>query len=191
MKKSELENDAIKLLDSLNDDYVIPSSWAVIRPILKFMSVVYVMHLLALVLECVVYPDVVTTGAFLFILAIMFVSCIVLTGFAFLILYSNVNILLCINKDVLGRSLIAGIARRMIKRYFFAMIIFNIISAVVIVFVDKEFIVGYGASWFFSYLIAGISFSTSFNRYMTPAVTATFSKIGEFLSSTKGDKSVA
>ena len=67
----------------------------------------------------------------------------------------------------------------------------NIIVAAILIINGPNNIIYYGLSWFASLMIGNVVFSMSISRYMTPAVTATFSKIGEFLSSSRDGKDVA
>ncbi|EEG0758326.1 hypothetical protein GVB10_004313, partial [Salmonella enterica] len=55
--KSDIENDVKRLMSSLENDYEIPTSWMIIKPIINKMLVVYCMLFLAAIINGVVYYD--------------------------------------------------------------------------------------------------------------------------------------
>ncbi|HCB2859830.1 hypothetical protein [Klebsiella aerogenes] len=184
--KLELEKDAQGLLESLNRDYEIPSSWVVSKFILKCMSVVYVMFILAFTLNSFAYSEGFDIDFLMGLLIYGGGACLLLTGVAFVVLYGHVTMMYCIDREVLRRSIIIKIIKNMLISYSVFLILFNFIMALILIFVGDDYIIGYGLSWFASFLLASMAFSLSIGRYMTPAVTATLSKVGDILSSKNG-----
>ncbi|KAA5922103.1 hypothetical protein F3I27_20420 [Pantoea sp. Bo_2] len=177
--KSEVENDAKIIMESLEADYRIPTSSEIILPLIKVMSVVYLMHVLAVIVNEFVYKDDV------WLLGIgmwLFLSCGILTGMALIMTYGNLSLMMCIPKKVRDESLLFAIGKRKLKVYGYVIVAINVAVGIMLINGDHEFIFGYGASWFVCMLIGGITFSMSMSRYMTPAVVATLDKIRQVVS---------
>ncbi|WP_204354133.1 hypothetical protein, partial [Klebsiella aerogenes] len=98
--KLELEKDAQGLLESLNRDYEIPSSWVVSKFILKCMSVVYVMFILAFTLNSFAYSEGFDIDFLMGLLIYGGGACLLLTGVAFVVLYGHVTMMYCIDREV-------------------------------------------------------------------------------------------
>ncbi|EEL3199977.1 hypothetical protein HAR72_003174 [Salmonella enterica] len=181
--KSDVEADAKEILDSLRKDYEIPSSGKVIYPVIKIMTVVYIMHFLAYLINDVVYQELGRNifGEFTCFL----ISCAVLTIMALMMTYGSLSIVMCIPKKQRDESLLLEIIKKRLRAYFLAVVIINTLTAIVMINVGPGFIVCYGFSWFASFLIGGIVFSMSMSRYMTPAVVAALDKIREVISTEK------
>ncbi|MDV1123185.1 hypothetical protein RZR41_24560 [Raoultella ornithinolytica] len=179
--KSDIEKDARNIIESLQGDYVIPTSSQIITPIIKPMSIIYFMHLLAYAANDFFYNEV--RIDFLGQTTYFFISCGILTLMALIMTYGNLSILMCIPKDVRDSSLLLNLLRDKMKFYGCVMIAINIVVAVVMINIGPGFIVFYGFSWFASILIGGVILSMSMSRYMTPAVVATLDKIREVVSS--------
>ncbi|MEQ4763438.1 hypothetical protein [Klebsiella aerogenes] len=182
-RKSEVELDALKLLSSLNGDYEIPSSWKLVKPVIKVMSVVYFVFFAASVANGIIY---ISEDGFMTLYAGLFfssIACLLLTGAVLVMAYGNLSILMCIQKEVRDRSLLINIGKKKLKTYGFVILVVNIMVAIVLISERSDFIIGYGASWFVCMIIGGITFSMSMSRYMTPAVVATLDKIRQVVSS--------
>ena len=185
--RTDIEKDAEKLMMSLNDDYEIPSSWTVNRPVLKAVSLVLIIMIVASVINSIVYRhsddpmDILFGGVFFSLLA-----SIILSLFALMMTYGNLSILMCIPKDVRDKSLLIGIGKRKLKTYGYVIVAINVVVAIVLISGRSDFIIGYGVSWFVSMIVGGITFSMSMSRYMTPAVVATLDKIRQVVSSGEG-----
>lgn len=110
-------------------------------------------------------------------------SCGILTVMAIMMAYGNLSLLMCIPKKVRKKSLLVNLAKKKLKLYGLIMIVFDIFVAVVLISERSSLIIGYGFSWFASFLIGGVVFSMSMSRYMTPAVVATLDKIRQVVSS--------
>lgn len=178
--KSEVENDAKNIMESLDADYRIPTSSEIILPIIKVMSVVYLMHALAVIVNEFIYKDDV------WLLGIgmwLFLSCGILTGVALIMTYGNLSLMMCIPKKVRDESLLFAIGKKKLKVYGYVIVAINVAVGIMLIDGDHEFIFGYGVSWFVSMIVGGITFSMSMSRYMTPAVVATLDKIRQVVSS--------
>lgn len=184
IRKSDIEKDMENMMSSLNGDYEIPTSWMIVRPVIKLMSIVYIMLFLAALINGFVYFDneypmeLFYGGAFF-----AAVSGVVLTAMALMMTYGNISMLMCIPKDVRDRSLLIGIGKRKLKTYGYVIVAINVVVAIVLISERGDFIIGYGVSWFVSMIVGGITFSMSMSRYMTPAVVATLDKIRQVVSS--------
>lgn len=178
--KSEIEKDAKNLMASLRTDYRIPTSGEIISPVIKVMSVVYFMHIAAIIANEFFHKD----DVWLLGIALwLFLSCGILTVMALMMAYSNLSILMCIQKKVRDDSLLISIGKKKLKIYGFVIVTINVFVAIILITEGHEFILGYGFSWFVCMLVGGLTFSMSMTRYMTPAVVATFDKIREVVSS--------
>lgn len=181
--KSEVENDAKIIMESMEADYKIPTSSEIILPLIKVMSVVYLMHVLAVIVNEFVYKDdvwLLGVGIWLFL------SCGILTGVALIMTYGNLSLMMCIPKKVRDESLLFAIGKKKLKVYGYIIVAINVAVGIMLIDGDHEFIFGYGVSWFVCMLIGGITFSMSMSRYMTPAVVATLDKIRQVVSSGEG-----
>lgn len=54
VKRSDIENDVKMLMQSFKNDYRIPTSGEIISPIIKLMSVVYMMHVVVITVGLIV-----------------------------------------------------------------------------------------------------------------------------------------
>lgn len=184
IRKSDIEKDMENIMSSLNGDYEIPTSWMIVRPVIKLMSIVYIMLFLAALINGFVYFDneypmeLFYGGAFF-----AAVSGVVLTAMALMMTYGNLSMLMCIPKDVRDNSILLNIGKQKLKVYGCVIIAINIFVAIVLISERSDFIIGYGVSWFVCMLVGGIIFSMSMSRYMTPAVVATLDKIRQVVSS--------
>ncbi|MEZ6878352.1 hypothetical protein [Enterobacter sp. KBR-315C3_2022] len=178
--KSDIENDANKIIDSLKKDYRIPTSGEIIFPVIKVMSIVYAMHIIAIFGNEFVYKkDIWFPGVIMWLV----LSCGILTVVALMMTYANLSMLMCIPKDVRDKSILLNVGKQKLKIYGCIIIAINIVVAIVLISERSDFIIGYGFSWFASFLIGGVVFSMSMSRYMTPAVVATLDKIRQVVSS--------
>jgi hypothetical protein len=179
--KSDIEADAKSIIEALKGDYIIPTSGQIVWPVIKVMSVVYLMHLVAYLISDIIYHDIGTNleGK----LVCFLLSCGILTVLALMMTYGNLSLLMCIPKAVRDKSLLIRLGKEKFKVYGCAIVFINVISAIVMINVESGFIVCYGFSWFACMLIGGITFSMSMSRYMTPAVVATLDKIRQVVSS--------
>ena len=187
--KSDIENDVKRLMSSLENDYEIPTSWMIIKPIINKMLVVYCMLFLAAIINGVVYYDkeypleIFLAGCFFSAIA-----SIVLTVTALIMTYGNLSILMCIPKNVRDNSLLINLGKKKIMTYGYVIVAINVVVAIVLISERRDFIIGYGISWFACMIIGGITFSMSMSRYMTPAVIATLDKIRQVVSSEANGK---
>ncbi|EBP3773442.1 hypothetical protein ACDQ64_003929 [Salmonella enterica] len=180
VKRSDIENDVKMLMQSFKNDYRIPTSGEIISPIIKLMSVVYMMHVVVITVGLIVCDKKIWFPGIAMWLVL---SCGVLTVMAIMMVYGNLSLLMCIPKEVREKSLLVNLAKKKLKSYGLIMIVFNIFVAIVLISERSSLIIGYGFSWFASFLIGGIVFSMSMSRYMTPAVVATLDKIRQVVSS--------
>ena len=184
IRKSEVEEDALIILSSLEKDYEIPTSWMTVKPVLKSMVIVYCLLIISAVVNAFVYRDndypmdILWGGVFFSV-----ISSVILTLVALMMSHGSITMLMCVPKNVRDDSILINIARKKLKVYGCGIVAINIIVAFLLISERSDFIIGYGVSWFACMLIGGFAFSMSMSRYMTPAVTATLSKIGEALSS--------
>lgn len=178
--KSDIEKDVRVLMASLNKDYQIPTSGEIILPVIKAMSIVYVMHVVAIISSSAIYKQNISLPG---VAIWLILSCGILTAVALIMTYGNLSMLMCIPKDVRDKSLLLGLAKRKLKVYGCVIVVINAIVAFVLISLRGDFIIGYGASWFACMIIGGIIFSMSMSRYMTPAVVATLDKIRQVVSS--------
>lgn len=180
VKRSDIENDVKMLMQSFKNDYRIPTSGEIIFPIIKLMSVVYMMHVVVITVGLIVCDKKIWFPGIAMWLVL---SCGILTVMAIMMAYGNLSLLMCIPKEVREKSLLVNLAKKKLRLYGLIMIVFNIFVAVVLISERSSLIIGYGFSWFASFLIGGIVFSMSMSRYMTPAVVATLDKIRQVVSS--------
>lgn len=181
--KSDIESDVKRLMSSLENDYEIPISWMIIKPIINTMLVVYCMLFLAAIINGVVYYDKeYPLDIFLGGLFFSAIAGIVLTVMALIMTYGNLSILMCIPKNVRDNSLLINIGKQKLRAYGYVIVAINIVVAIVLISERRDFIIGYGFSWFASMLVGGLTFSMSMSRYMTPAVVATLDKIRQVVS---------
>lgn len=178
--KSDIENDAKKIMDSLKKDYRIPTSGEIVFPVIKIMSIVYVMHVMAISVNEFVYNK---NMWFPGVIMWLVLSCGILTVVALMMTYGNLSILMCIPKDVRDKSILLNIGKQKLKAYGCVIVAINIVVAIVLISERSDFIIGYGFSWFACMLIGSFIFSMSMSRYMTPAVVATLDKIRQVVSS--------
>lgn len=180
VKRSDIENDVKMLMQSFKNDYRIPSSGEIISPIIKLMSVVYMMHFVVITVGLIVCDKKIWFPGIAMWLVL---SCGILTVMAIMMAYGNLSLLMCIPKEVREKSLLVNLAKKKLRLYGLIMIVFNTFVAVVLISERSSLIIGYGFSWFASFLIGGVVFSMSMSRYMTPAVVATLDKIRQVVSS--------
>ena len=180
VKRSDIENDVKMLMQSFKNDYRIPTSGEIIFPIIKLMSVVYMMHVVVITVGLIVCDKKIWFPGIAMWLVL---SCGILTVMAIMMAYGNLSLLMCIPKEVREKSLLVNLAKKKLRLYGLVMIAFNIFVGVVLISERSSLIIGYGFSWFASFLIGGIVFSMSMSRYMTPAVVATLDKIRQVVSS--------
>lgn len=177
--KSEIEKDVQHLVTSLKDDYRIPSSGEIIFPVIKVLSVVYFMHVVAIIANEFYYDeDIWFPGVVMWFV----LSCVILTALALVMTYGNLSLLMCIPKEVRNKSLLISIGKKKLMTYGYVTIAINFVVAIILITGNHEFIFGYGISWFACMIIGGITFSMSMSRYMTPAVVATIDKIRQVVS---------
>lgn len=180
VKRSDIENDVKMLMQSFKNDYRIPTSGEIISPIIKLMSVVYMMHFVVITAGLIVCDKKIWFPGIAMWLVL---SCGILTVMAIMMAYGNLSLLMCIPKEVREKSLLVNLAKKKLRLYGLIMIVFNTFVAVVLISECSSLIIGYGFSWFASFLIGGVVFSMSMSRYMTPAVVATLDKIRQVVSS--------
>lgn len=180
VKRSDIENDVKMLMQSFKNDYRIPTSGEIIFPIIKLMSVVYMMHVVVITVGLIVCDKKIWFPGIAMWLVL---SCGILTVMAIMMAYGNISLLMCIPKEVREKSLLVNLAKKKLRLYGLVMIVFNIFVSVVLISERSPLIIGYGFSWFASFLIGGIVFSMSMSRYMTPAVVAALDKIRQVASS--------
>lgn len=180
VKRSDIENDVKMLIQSFKNDYRIPTSGEIIFPIIKLMSVVYMMHVVVITVGLNVCDKNIWLPGIVMWLVL---SCGFLTVMALVMTYGNLSLLMCIPKEVRQKSLLVNLGKKKLRLYGLVMIVFNTIVAIVLISERSSLIIGYGVSWFVSFLIGGIVFSMSMSRYMTPAVVATLDKIRQVVSS--------
>lgn len=180
VKRSDIENDVKMLMQSFKNDYRIPTSGEIIFPIIKLMSVVYMMHVVVITVGLIVCDKKIWFPGIAMWLVL---SCGILTVMAIMMVYGNLSLLMCIPKEVREKSLLVNLAKKKLRLYGLVMIVFNIFVGVILISERSSLIIGYGFSWFASFLIGGIVFSMSMSRYMTPAVVATLDKIRQVVSS--------
>ncbi|MDL4915019.1 MULTISPECIES: hypothetical protein [Enterobacterales] len=180
VKRSDIENDVKMLMQSFKNDYRIPTSGEIISPIIKLMSVVYMMHFVVITVGLIVCDKKIWFPGIAMWLVL---SCGILTVMAIMMAYGNLSLLMCIPKEVREKSLLVNLAKKKLRLYGLIMIVFNTFVAVVLISERSSLIIGYGFSWFASFLIGGVVFSMSMSRYMTPAVVATLDKIRQVVSS--------
>ncbi|HAG3417251.1 TPA: hypothetical protein G8034_004327 [Salmonella enterica] len=180
VKRSDIENDVKMLMQSFKNDYRIPTSGEIISPIIKLMSVVYMMHVVVITVGLIVCDKKIWFPGIAMWLVL---SCGILTVMAIMMAYGNLSLLMCIPKEVREKSLLVNLAKKKLRLYGLIMIVFNTFVAVVLISERSSLIIGYGFSWFASFLIGGVVFSMSMSRYMTPAVVATLDKIRQVVSS--------
>lgn len=180
VKRSDIENDVKMLMQSFKNDYRIPTSGEIISPIIKLMSVVYMMHFVVITAGLIVCDKKIWFPGIAMWLVL---SCGILTVMAIMMAYGNLSLLMCIPKEVREKSLLVNLAKKKLRLYGLIMIVFNTFVAVVLISERSSLIIGYGFSWFASFLIGGVVFSMSMSRYMTPAVVATLDKIRQVVSS--------
>lgn len=180
VKRSDIENDVKMLMQSFKNDYRIPTSGEIIFPIIKLMSVVYMMHVVVITVGLIVCDKKIWFPGIAMWLVL---SCGILTVMAIMMAYGNISLLMCIPKEVREKSLLVNLAKKKLRLYGLVMIVFNIFVGVVLISERSSLIIGYGFSWFASFLIGGIVFSMSMSRYIPPAVVATLDKIRQVVSS--------
>ncbi|MEQ4763429.1 hypothetical protein [Klebsiella aerogenes] len=180
VKRSDIENDVKMLMQSFKNDCRIPTSGEIISPIIKLMSVVYMMHVVVITVGLIVCDKKIWFPGVAMWLVL---SCGILTVMAIMMTYGNLSLLICIPKEVREKSLLVNLAKKKLRLYGLIMIVFNAFVAVVLISERSSLIIGYGFSWFASFLIGGVVFSMSMSRYMTPAVVATLDKIRQVVSS--------
>lgn len=179
VKRSDIENDVEMLMQSFKNDYRIPTSREIIFPIIKLMSVVYMMHIVVITVGLIVCDKSIWIPGIVMWLVL---SCGFLTVMALVMTYGNLSLLMCIPKEVREKSLLVNLGKKKLRLYGLVMIVFNVIVATVLISERSSLIIGYGVSWFVSFLIGGIVFSMSMSRYMTPAVVAALDKIRQVIS---------
>ncbi|EDE2461889.1 protein traS [Salmonella enterica] len=181
--RSMLEQDARYLLDSVRDaDYEIPSSGAVFKTILKVYGCVFFIQLAGVLADWMIYARRGDYYSYSDIAILSTVSLVVIFAVLCVMLYQNVSFALCIPEDVRNNSLICKIIRKKLKAYFVVVVLFNMLVALILLYCGHRHVSYLGASWFFSLIVGGLSFSFSMSRYFTPPVISALNKIAETVS---------
>ncbi|EBN9932940.1 hypothetical protein QTR52_004393 [Salmonella enterica] len=181
--RSMLEQDARYLLNSVRDaDYEIPSSGAVFKTIFKVYGCVFFIQLAGVLADWVIYARRGDYYSYSDMAILSTVSLVVVFAVLCVMLYQNVSLALCIPEDVRNNSLICKIIRRKLRSYFVAVVLFNMLVALILLFLGHRHVSYLGASWFVSLGIASICFSYSTARYFTPQVMSVIDKIAEVIA---------
>lgn len=190
--RRQLEEDASKLLSSFNNaDYEIPSSLGIVKVILKKLVPFYLLLIGGMLLDPVLYhaewldyytSDLIGGGVISFVLV---------TVVWIAVFYVNTSMWLCIHQVAKDNSLILNILRQTVKRYLLGIFIINVFIAVFMLFYGAGWVGFLGVPWVVCTIIGAVMFNYSLSHYMTPAVTAALSKIGEMISPSDTSKDVA
>lgn len=183
MKKSELEKDVDDLLKRLNSsDYDIPGNSDVMKVILPKLFVVMVIGVVLVSVNYSLYQD---EWRDLLAVFVFFLLPFAIFSLVFIAsLFQPVSMYLSLSDEIKERSLVVQLLIKKVKHYWHMLFALNCVIGILLLFLDDGFVVGFGASWFVTYIIAIIAFQTSLTRYMTPAVVSSLSKVKELLSAT-------
>lgn len=185
MKKSEIENDASYLIQALKNDYDIPSFGTVMLVILKIMLPVYISVAYIYLLNEIIYA-----GAWSYwvgALGMYALTCGLLSFIVTAMLYQHAMLYLCLGEEVSKKSIIINLILSKAKVLYLLYLLVNNLVGVFLLFYKEGAVVLFGLSWFTFLILFAFGFSLIIGGYMTPAVTATLSKVSEVLSS-KGSK---
>ncbi|HFG9820668.1 TPA: protein traS [Salmonella enterica subsp. enterica serovar Frintrop] len=181
--RSMLEQDSRYLLNSVRDaDYEIPSSGAVFKTIFKVYGCVFFIQLAGVLADWMIYARRGDYYSYSDMAILSTVSLVVVFAVLCVMLYQNVSLALCIPEDVRNNSLICKIIRRKLRSYFVAVVLFNMLVALILLFLGHRHVSYLGASWFASLIVGGLSFSFSMSRYFTPQVMSALNKINELVA---------
>lgn len=184
MTRTEIEADAKFIVDSLqSNDYAIPETSEILKPIFKWLSIVYIIQVVGCLLDYMLHFSVWESYDTSDVAIMSSVSCVVVTLMVLIIFYGNVSLSLCISREVRDKSILCRMIKVKLKAYIMAITSINIVCAIILLLCGPAWIGALGASWFVTIMLSCVLFSYSMSRYTTPAVTATLSKIGEALSS--------
>lgn len=181
--RSMIEQDAKYLLESVRTaDYEIPSSGSIFKAIFSVYGFVVLLQFIGVFSDWLIYAGGGRFYSYSDMAILSTVSLVVIFGVLCLMLYQNVSLALCIPEEVRRNSLICRIVSAKLRSYFIAVILFNTIVAVVLLYCGHRHVSYLGASWFVSLGIASVCFSYSTARYFTPQVMAVIDKIAEVIT---------
>lgn len=181
--RSMIEQDAQYLLESVRTtDYEIPASSDIFKVIFKVYAFVVLLQMVGVFVDWLIYCSEGEYYSYSDIAILSAVSLVVIFGVLCIMLYQNVSLALCIPEDVRRQSLICRIVSAKLRSYFIAVILFNTIVAVFLLYCGHRHVSYLGASWFVSLGIASVCFSYSTARYFTPQVMAVIDKIAEVIT---------
>ncbi|EDV2691953.1 hypothetical protein LQM52_004050 [Salmonella enterica subsp. enterica serovar Eastbourne] len=187
--RSMLEQDAQYLLESVRTtDYEIPQSGDIFKVIFKVYKFVVLVQLVAVFSDWLLYGVDNEDYSYLSMLILSGGSLLVVFGVLCATLYQNVTLALCIPQDVRNKSLLCSVIRKKIRSYLQIIVLLNSVVAAVLLLSGEYFVGGLGASWFFSLIVGGLSFSFSMSRYFTPPVISVLNKIAETVSLAGAEK---
>lgn len=189
VKRVDLEKDAALILSAFqNDDYEIPTTGQIMKPIMKLMSVIYFIQIVGVVIDFILYNGEVDGYRWGDILILSGGGSLFVTIIVIMTLYSNVTLSLCLSDEVKKKSLICQIIKQRLRAYGVTMLVVNLLVGIGLLFYGHPWISTLSVSWFVTIMIAGITFNFSMSPYLTPAVTATLAKIHEVISSPSTEK---
>ncbi|EKS4680063.1 hypothetical protein QB701_003980 [Salmonella enterica] len=181
--RSMIEQDAQYLLESVRTaDYEIPASGDIFKVIFKVYGFVVFLQITGIFADWLFYAGEGRFYSYSDIAILSGGSLVVVFGVLCIMLYQNVSLVLCIPEEVRSQSLICQIVRTKLRSYFIAVILFNTIIALILLYCGHRHVSYLGASWFLSLIIGGLSFSYSMSRYFTPQVMAVIDKIAEVIT---------
>lgn len=181
MKKSEMELDIGVFIEKLRkSDYDIPTNKDVMGFIFKRLSIVYLIQIVALILDFIMYREPFSQVAGI-VMASFLVNFVVAFIF-FIALYQPVSMYLSVGEEIIESSLVIRALLMKVRKCWLSLIVVNSVVGVILIFCGEAFIVGLGFSWFVTCIISMLLFQASASRYMTPALVSSLAKVKEVLS---------
>ncbi|EAO6613323.1 hypothetical protein LJP64_001567 [Salmonella enterica] len=186
--KSMIDDDIDFILSSVRSyDYAIPSTFMIVKKIMKFFAVSAVMQVFFCVIAFYAYDF---ENLWDFFDVIMFSVCSLLFYLLGLLmsLYQPVMMSYSIPDNVKDKSIIFRTCARKLKMRICFMILFNFFVGCILLLSGKEIVSGLGFSWFASLVISGLSLSASMSNYLTPRLLEGLSKINDAISPSRAVK---
>jgi hypothetical protein len=182
ISRNMVENDLVGGWDSVKTkDYLTPSSFEIIKIIIKAISPLYVIHLITFAAYCYNLPDYRTweNALLLSLLSSVGISLVILA-----VSYLPVYLYLCISVEDKDRSIIIAIAIKKLK--VFSVFLFAIVLVVSFpnALNDKDELSLFipAISTFVVGLILSVCYRLSMARYLTPGAIKILKDISSFIS---------
>lgn len=182
MKRSELERDAVCILDELKTrDYEIPTNRQILKIIFSKLGIVYAIQMLFIVVD--MFINIGRGGYHYFDAIILALGSNAFFSLIFLIVsYNFVCMRIALGSEIINQSVLIGLIDKKIYFYSSFLLCTNIIVGLILLWAGERFVSGLGFSWFVTFLVSVLCLQGSLSRYMTPAVVGSLLKVKKLLS---------